>query len=74
MTDAHGKSAPDTEGGPEFMQPGQRSGEGAGELSRYIRRDERRREGVQPQDATSPEPRGPQDGPPPPDPGASLGP
>jgi hypothetical protein len=37
---------PDTEGGPESLLPGERSGEGSKDLFRHIQRDIRRKAGV----------------------------
>jgi hypothetical protein len=39
---------PDTEGGPESLLPGERSGEGSKDLFKHIQRDIRRRAGLPP--------------------------
>jgi hypothetical protein len=39
---------PDTEGGPESLLPGERSGEGSQDLFKHIQRDIRRRAGLAP--------------------------
>lgn len=41
-----GPPPPDTEGGPESMLPGQRSGEGVQDLFKHIERDQRRKAGL----------------------------
>ena len=40
------KQPPDTEGGPESIMPGERSGEGSGDLFKHIVRDEQRKAGL----------------------------
>lgn len=39
---------PDTQGGPESIMPGERSGEGSKDLFKHIERDVRRKERVLP--------------------------
>lgn len=45
MASPKGPPPPDTQGGPESVLPGQRSGEGSADLWKHVERDEQRKAG-----------------------------